>query len=198
MDYSERVVDLFHRHIESCMYTMEALGPGLAQASERIVGSMLGEHKILCCGEGSFALLAQHLAGNLLNRFQRERPSLPALALGTDTATLTAIAADSGYNDIFSNQIRALGQQGDCLVIFYAGNGSASTLRSIQAAHERGMQVISLSNLSGGDASALLAADDLELAFPIEDKVRVVEMQLIAIHSLCELIDFQLFGLEQA
>lgn len=197
MDYSERVVDLFHRHIESCMYTMEMLGPGIAQASECMVASMLQENKVLCCGEGSFALLAQQLAGNLLNRFQRERPALPAMALGSDAATLTAIAADSSYNDVFSNQIRALGQEGDCLVIFYAGNGSASTLRSIQAAHERGMRVISLTNLSGGDVSALLSAEDIELAFPVQDKARVVEMQLIAVHSLCELIDAQLFGIDQ-
>jgi D-sedoheptulose 7-phosphate isomerase len=197
VDYSESVVDLFHRHIESCMYTMEAIGPSVAAASECIVASMLNERKILCCGEGSFALLAQQLAGNLINRFQRERPSLPAMALNTDAATLTAIAADSGYNDIFSNQIRALGQEGDCLVLLYSGNGSTNTLRCIQSAHERGMRVIALSNLNGGDASALLSAEDIELAIPVEDKPRVIEMQLIAIHSICELVDAQLFGIEQ-
>lgn len=196
MDHSESVVDLFHRHIESCMYTMEAIGPTVAAASTVMVESMLHDGKILCCGEGSFALLAQQLSGNLINRFRRERPSLPALSLNTDAAALTAIATDNAYGDIFSNQVRALGQEGDCLVIFYIGNGSSNILRCIQAAHERGMRVISLTNMTGGDASALLSAEDVEIAIPVEDRPRVIEMQLIAVHSLCELIDAQLFGME--
>jgi D-sedoheptulose 7-phosphate isomerase len=195
VDYSEQVIDLFHRHIESCMYTMEALGATIAHASECIVESMLHEHKIICCGEGSSSLIAQHLATNLLNSFQQERPALPAMVLSADAAT--AIGADSSYNDIYANQIRALGQAGDCLVLCYFGNGSNATLRAIQAAHERNMRVISLCNLTGGDASSLLLPEDVELSFPVEDRARVIEMQLIAVNSICELIDTQLFGSPQ-
>lgn len=197
-DLSESVIDLFHRHIESCMYTMEAIGPTVAAASAYIVESMLSDGKVLCCGEGSFALLAQQLSGNLINRYRRERPSLPAIALNTDAAALTAIAADNGFSDIFSSQVRALGHEGDCLVIFYMGAGSSSILRCIQAAHERGMRVISINNMNGGDGSALLSADDIEIAIPVEDRPRVIEMQLITVHSLSELIDAQIFGMEQA
>jgi D-sedoheptulose 7-phosphate isomerase len=192
VDYSEQVIDLFHRHIESCMYTMEALGEGIAQASECLVASMLQEHKIICCGEGNSGLIAHHLATNLLNSFQHERPALPAMVLSSDAAN--AIAADSSYNDIYANQIRALGQAGDCLVLCYNGGGASATLRAIQAAHERNMRVISLSNMKGGDASALLLPDDIELTFPVEDRARAIEMQLVAVHSICELIDTQLFG----
>ena len=192
MDNSEQVLDLFHRHIESCMYTMESLSDTIAQASNCIVESMLHEHKIICCGEGSSALIAQHLATNLLTSFQHERPALPAMVLSADAAT--AIAVDSSYNDIYANQIRALGQAGDCLVLCYYGNGANATLRAIQAAHERDMRVISLCNLGGGDASSLLAPEDVELAFPVEDRARAIEMQLIAVHAICELIDSQLFG----
>ena len=192
VDYSEQVIDLFHRHIESCMYTMEALGEVIARASECLVESMLHERKIICCGEGNSGLIAHHLATNLLNNFQHERPALPAMVLSSDAAT--AIAADFSYNDIYANQIRALGQAGDCLVLCYNGGGSTATLRAIQAAHERNMRVISLSNTKGGDASALLLPDDVELTFPVEDRARAIEMQLIAVHSLCELIDTQLFG----
>jgi D-sedoheptulose 7-phosphate isomerase len=192
VDNTEQVLDLFHRHIESCMYTMESLGDMIVQASECLVESMLHEHKIICCGEGTSGLIAHHLATNLLTSFQQERPALPAMVLSADAAT--AIAVDSSYNDIYANQIRALGQVGDCLVLCYYGNGSTATLRAIQAAHERGMRVVSLCNLSGGDASSLLSPEDVELAFPVEDRARVTEMQLIAVHSICELIDSQLFG----
>lgn len=174
------------------MYTMEALGDGIAQASECLVASMLQEHKIICCGEGNSGLIAHHLATNLLNSFQHERPALPAMVLSSDAAT--AIAADSSYNDIYANQIRALGQAGDCLVLCYNGGGAAATLRAIQAAHERNMRVISLSNMKGGDASSLLLPDDIELTFPVDDRARAIEMQLVAVHSICELIDTQLFG----
>ena len=196
VDYSEQVVDLFHRHIESCMYTMEALGEAIAQASECLVESMLQEHKIICCGEGNSGLIAHHLATNLLNSFQHERPALPAMVLSSDAAT--AIAADSSYNDIYANQIRALGQTGDCLILCYNGGGAAATLRAIQAAHERNMRVVSISNVKGGDASALLLPDDIELTFPIEDRARAIEVQLVAVHSICELIDTQLFGTPHA
>lgn len=192
MDNTEQVLDLFHRHIESCMYTMESLSDVIVQASECLVESMLHEHKVICCGEGTSGLIAHHLATNLLTSFQQERPALPAMVLSADAAT--AIAVDSSYNDIYANQIRALGQAGDCLVLCYYGNGSTATLRAIQAAHERGMRVVSLCNLSGGDASSLLSPEDVELAFPVEDRARVTEMQLIAVHSICELIDSQLFG----
>lgn len=193
MDQSEHVVDLFHRHIESCMYTMEALGEGIAKASEGIVESMLSENKVICCGEGTQGLIAQHLVTNLLNHFQHERPALPAMALTTDSATATAIASQSGYNDIFANQIRALGHRGDCLFICYQG-GSANTLRCIQAAHEREMRIIGLSGPDASDASALLQADDIELVFPVDNAARLTEMQLVAVHAICELIDSQLFG----
>ena len=193
MDHTEQVIDLFHRHIESCMYTMESLGDGIALASQHIVNAMLQERKIMCCGEGSNGLIAQHLVTNLLNQYQHERPALPAMALTADTASATAIAAQSGYNDIFANQIRALGQQGDCLFICYQAS-SANTLRCIQAAHERDMRVISMCGAQGGDARALLHSDDIELAFPVEDRARLTEMQLVAVHAICELIDGQLFG----
>ncbi|QQD19061.1 SIS domain-containing protein [Spongiibacter nanhainus] len=194
MDHTDQVIDLFHRHIESCMYTMEALAEGIAEASHHLVDCMLHDHKVMCCGEGSSGLIAQHLATNLLNSFAQERPSLPAIALNADTATATAIAAQFSYNDIFANQIRALGQAGDCLVLCYQGSGTANSLRCIQAAHERGMRVVSLSNFGGGDASALLSPDDVELIVPVEERARVTEMQLVAVHALCELIDAQLFG----
>ncbi|MDX1504547.1 MAG: SIS domain-containing protein [Spongiibacter sp.] len=194
MDHAEQVVDLFHRHIESCMYTMEAVSEGISEASQCIVESMLQERKVVCCGEGSSGLIAQHFATNLLHYFQHERPGLPALCLNADSATATAIASQAGYNDIYANQIRALGQQGDCLLLCYHGSSNSNTLRCVQAAHERDMRVITLCGPQGGDVSALLQPDDIELAFPVDNKARLNEMHLIAVHSICELIDTQLFG----
>ncbi|MBD2859727.1 SIS domain-containing protein [Spongiibacter sp. KMU-158] len=194
MEASEQVVELFHRHIESCMYTMESLCEELGKASQLIVECMLNERKIICCGEGSQALIAQHLSSNLLNHFQHERPALPAMNLCSDAASMTAIALQSGYNDIYANQIRALGQAGDCLFLPYQGSGSPMMLRCIQAAQERQLRIITMSNSPEGSASAILQPEDIELVFPVKDTARLTEMQLVAVHAICELIDTQLFG----
>lgn len=194
MEASEQVIELFHRHIESCMYTMESISEELGEASQCIVDSMLSEHKLLCCGEGSQALIAQHLCSNLINYYQHERPALPAMCINSDAAALTAIASHSGYNDVYANQIRALGQAGDCLFLPYQGPGSANALRCIQAAHERQMRIITMSDCADGDAGALLQPEDIQLVFPVGDGARLSEMQLVAVHAICELIDTQLFG----
>ncbi len=194
MNATDQVIELFHRHIDSCMYTMEAISGELGKASDAIVQCMLSEHKIMCCGEGNQALIAQHLSSNLLNHYQHERPALPAMNLCSDAAGLTAIASQSGYNEVFANQIRALGQAGDCLFLPFLGSGTPNTLRCIQAAQERQMRVITMSNSQEGSATALLQAEDIELLLPVTDSARLTEMQLIAVHAICELIDTQLFG----
>lgn len=196
MELSEHVIDLFHSNINSCMQSIETLASPIAAASEMLVECMLSERKILCCGDGASALIAQHFATNLLNRFQYDRPSLPALALTGDAATITAIASDSSFNEVYAKQIRALGQEGDTLLMCYLGTGSGTAVGAIQAAHERGMRIVTLSNENGGDAASLLTSRDVELFIPSDNRARVAEVQLLTVHCLCELIDHQLFGNE--
>lgn len=194
MELSDHVVEAFHRHLDS---TMQAIGPisrPLADASEVLVHALLNEGKILCCGEGASGLLAQHLCEALLARFHRERPALPAICLASDAAVLTAIAGDGSFNDIFARQIRALAQPRDALVLVAHSTGSGTALQAVLAAHDRGVRVVVLANEQNSDLYALLAPEDIELRIPGDSRPRFLETGLVALNTLCELIELQLFG----
>jgi D-sedoheptulose 7-phosphate isomerase len=138
--------------------------------------------------------VAQLFACNLLNRFEEDRPALPALTLSADTASLTAIAHASSFNDIFSRQLRALGQAQDVLLCINSSGSAGNLLRAVQTAHERDMSVILMSNSGAGELGALIRPEDVELRVPATRRGRIVELHTMAIHSLCELIDHSLFG----
>ena len=133
----------------------------------------------------------------MLNRFERERPSLPALALTTDSSTITSIANDYSYEEVFSKQIRALGQDGDVLLAISTSGNSANVVQAIHAAHDRGMKVVALTGRDGGAMAPLLQPDDVEIRVPSSVTARVQEVHLLVIHCLCDLIDRQLFGSEE-
>ncbi len=196
MELSDYVVDTFHRHIDSTMQAIEPLSPAIAMAGEVLVSVLLNEGKILCCGEGCSGLLSQHFASLLLNRFQRERPGLPAIALNGDAAMLTAIATDSSFNEIFAKQIRTLAQPQDILLLISHGTGSGTALQTIQSAHDRNVRVIVLCGNNENDIRALLTPDDIELNVGDVQRTSFIEIALLTLHSLCELIELQLFGSE--
>jgi len=187
-------IDLFHSSIDTTMQSLEDMAPLIAQCSELMVQALLSENKILCCGEGQSGALAQVFASNLINRFNYERPGLPAIALCTDSTTLTAVTGDGTFNEVFAKPVRAIGQPGDLLLVISNTNGSGTTIQAIQAAHDREMIVISLSNRDNGDISSLLLPEDMELPVPSANRARVAETQLLALNCMCELIDQQLFG----
>ena len=160
-----------------------------------LMGHVLqNDGKILSCGNGGSAGDAQHFSSELLNRFERERPGLPAIALTTDSSTLTSIANDYAYEDVFAKQVRALGRSGDILLAISTSGNSENVNRAINAAHERGMRVVALSGRNGGTMATLLNADDVEIRVPAERTARIQEVHLLAIHCLCDLIDAHLFG----
>jgi D-sedoheptulose 7-phosphate isomerase len=196
MELSDHVVETFHRHIDTTMQAIETLSPVIATASEVLVGALLSEGKILCCGEGCSGLLSQHFSHLLLNRFQRERPGLPAIALSSDASMLTAIATDTSFNEIFAKQIRTLAQPQDILLLISHGTGSGTALQTIQSAHDRDLRVIVLCTDNDNDIRALLAANDIELNVGDVDRAAFMETALLTLHSLCELIELQLFGSE--
>ena len=156
--------------------------------------ALQNDGKILSCGNGGSAGDAQHFSSELLNRFERERPGLPAIALTTDSSTLTSIANDYAYEDIFAKQVRALGREGDILLAISTSGNSENVNRAIGAAHERSMRVVALSGRNGGTMATLLNADDVEIRVPAERTARIQEVHLLAIHCLCDLIDTHLFG----
>jgi D-sedoheptulose 7-phosphate isomerase len=155
---------------------------------------LLNDGKILCCGNGGSAAQAQHFSSEMLNRFERERPGLPAITLTTDTSTLTSIANDYHYDEVFAKQIRALGHSNDLLLVYTTSGNSNSILSAAVAAHDRDMTVIALSGRDGGALAPLLRDTDIEIRVPSLSTARVQEAHLIITHCFCDLIDHQLFG----
>ena len=194
MHFQERIKQHFLDGIETKQMAMEMLAPVIEQASDSMVNVLLNGGKILTCGNGGSAGDAQHFSSELLNRFERERPSLPAIALTTDSSTITSIANDYSYNEIFSKQIRALGNTGDVLLAISTSGNSANVVQAIQAAHDREMTVIALTGKDGGNMSSLYLPEDIEIRVPSDTTARIQEVHLLVIHCLCDLIDWQLFG----
>lgn len=188
------VINIFHESIEACMHAGEHLPPFLIAASQSIVEALLNEKKVICCGNGASSALAQIFVSCLSNRFEQERPGLPALHLGADITTQTAIASDYGLSDIYAKQLRSLGQAGDILVIISDQHQSSNLLQTISAAHDKEIQVIALTAGNQNNIGALLDNRDIELKAPTESKPRTHEIHLLSIFCLCDLIDRQLFG----
>jgi len=196
MDFTKRITQHFTESIEVKRQALEAVAPAIARAAEAMLHCLIHEHKILSCGNGGSAGDAQHFSSEMLNRFERERPGLPAIALTTDTSTLTSIANDYQFADVFARQIRALGQAGDILLAITTSGNSVNVLSAIDAAHERGMRVVALTGRNGGEAAGLLQNDDVEIRVPAHSTARIQEVHLLVIHCLCDLIDCQLLGKE--
>jgi D-sedoheptulose 7-phosphate isomerase len=194
MDLISRINQNFHDSISTKQIAADLLAEPLATAAQMVTQCLLGGGKILSCGNGGSAGDAQHFSSEMLNRFEMERPGLPAVALTTDSSTLTSIANDYSYDQIFSKQVSALGQAGDILLAISTSGNSANVNRAIEAAHEREMQVIALSGKQGGDMTALLTADDVEIRVPSDSTARIQEVHLLAIHCICDLVDHQLLG----
>lgn len=194
MDIHHRIQEHFKQSVEAKINASEVLGTPIANAAELMVKALLDGHKILCCGNGGSASDSQHFAAELINRYERERPSLPAIALTTDTSTLTSIGNDYSFDEIFSKQIRGLGQPGDVLLAISTSGHSKNVVQAIAAAHDREMPVIALTGKDGGDIGRMLRTQDVEIRVPAHKTSRVQEVHLLVIHCLCDLIDNMLFG----
>lgn len=194
MEMEQRILELLDASIATLEKCRDELPSTIAAAGEHLVHCMLSDGKILACGNGASALAAQHFVSRMLNRFERERPALPAISLTADSTTITAIANDYSFNEIFSKQIRALGQSQDILVVITSRGTSANIVQAVQAAHDRDMKVIALTGDDGGDVTRLLTHDDIEIRVPSRLNARTLECHLLIIHTLCDLIDRQIFG----
>lgn len=196
MEPEQRVRASFADSVAVKQQCADALAGDITLAAARMTECVLTNGKVLSCGNGGSAGDAQHFSSEMLNRFERERPGLPAMALTTDASTVTSIANDYQFADIFSKQIRALGQPGDVLLAITTSGNSHNVLNAIDAAHDREMTVILLSGKDGGPAAASLHASDIELRVPSTSTARIQETHLLIIHCLCDLIDHQLLGQE--
>jgi len=173
---------------------LEQMPEDLARAVETLVDCLKNGNKVLSCGNGGSAADAQHFSSELLNRFYHDRPSLPAIALTTDASTVTSIANDYAFEQIFSRQISSLGQDGDILLAISTSGNSANILQAVQAAHERGMRVIALTGHDGGKLAQHLGPRDVELRVPASVTARIQEVHLLILHVLCSRADALMFG----
>jgi D-sedoheptulose 7-phosphate isomerase len=194
MDLIQRVQQHFLESIEAKQLAMGALSPAIATAAEKIVQSLIADGKILACGNGGSAADAQHFAAEMVGRFERERPGLPAIALTTDSSALTAIANDYDFDLVFSKQVHALGRAGDILVAISTSGNSANVISAIHAAHDRHMTVIAFTGRDGGQIADLLTGDDVHLCVPHPRTARIQEVHITAIHAMCDAVDFMLLG----
>lgn len=194
MDPSERIAQQFHESIQVKQAALNHLRPAISQAGLAMAECLRRDGKILSCGNGGSAGDAQHFSSELLNRFEMERPGLPAVALTTDSSTLTSIANDYAYEQVFARQIRALATPGDMLLAISTSGGSPNVVEAVSAAHDRGIGVIALSGREGGQLAEVLDERDIEIRVPAQTTARIQEVHLLVIHCLCDLIDQQLFG----
>jgi D-sedoheptulose 7-phosphate isomerase len=194
MDLINRVKQNFQDSISTKQLAADSLAEPIAYAAQAMTQCIMNGNKMLSCGNGGSAGDAQHFSSEMLNRFEMERPGLPAIALTTDTSTLTSIANDYSYEYIFSKQVSALGAQGDILLAISTSGNSGNVCQAIEAAHERGMRIVALTGKNGGRMASLLGMDDVEIRVPSDSTARTQEVHLLVIHCLCDLIDHQLLG----
>ncbi|MBS0357014.1 MAG: phosphoheptose isomerase [Proteobacteria bacterium] len=197
MDLVARIAQQFTDSAQTKLAALEFMAEPIAAAIETMTHSLMNNGKILACGNGGSAADAQHFAAELLNRFEMERPPLAGLALTTDSSTLTSIANDYDYSQIFSKQVRALGQPGDVLLAISTSGNSPNVIEAIHAAHEREMLVVALTGKGGGQMAELLGPGDIHLCVPADRTARIQEVHLVTLHCLCDGIDCLFLGVEE-
>lgn len=194
------LVARIHQHFtESANLKLEivsALADPLRRAAERMVQCLMSEGKIMACGNGGSAADAQHFSAELLNRFEMDRPGLAAIALTTDASTITSIANDFDFEQVFSKQVRALGQPSDLLLAISTSGNSRNVMQAVQAAHDRQMGVIALTGRTGGMLAELLGPEDIHICVPHANTARIQEVHILCIHCMCDAIDCMLLGVE--
>src|SRR5699024_712914 len=183
------ITSLFEHSIDTKRATMVAATDRIVAAAELLIAALETGHKILACGNGGSAGDAQHFSSELVNRFEHDRIALPALALTTDSSTLTAIANDAGYDRVFVRQIEALGNPGDPLLAFSTSGNSASVVAAVETAHEYGLPVIAITGRDGGTLGRQLTSADIELRAIADSTARIQETHLLFIHCLCRLVE---------
>jgi DnaA initiator-associating protein len=189
----ENIKKSFTQSIQTKIAASEELPEYIDKASTMMIQALIGGHKILSCGNGGSAADAQQFSSALLNRYERDRPALPAISLATDNSTLTSIANDFSYKEVFSKQVQALGQPGDILLAISTSGNSANVINAMQAALTRDMTIVALTGKDGGEMAGLIGENDVEIRVPSSISSRIREVHLLVIHNLCECIDNTLF-----
>ena len=197
MDLISRISQQFSDSAHTKLEAIELLAAPIAGAVEVMVGSLVGNGRILACGNGGSAADAQHFAAELVGRLGMERQGLAAIALATHTSIMTAVANDYGFKAIFERQVRALGQPGDVLLAISTSGNSPNVIEAIQAAQDNDLRVVALTGKGGGQIGEMLRDSDIHLCVPSDRTARIQEVHLLTLHCLCDGIDCLLLGVEE-
>jgi D-sedoheptulose 7-phosphate isomerase len=162
----------------------------VAQVADTAVAALRAGRKVMICGNGGSAADAQHWAGELVSRFNYDRPGLAALALTTDTSIITACGNDYGYDETFARQVQALGVAGDVLFVLSTSGNSPNVIKALEAARARNITTIAFTGRSGGKAAALC---DVSIRVPHDSTPRIQEGHEVLGHAICALVEAEMF-----
>lgn len=193
-DTEQQINQWFANHMEQTAQTASTVGPEIDNVADTFVSTLLQDGKIITCANGSANILAQYFCTALLNRFDQDRPALPAINLGADATTYSAICRDNRFNDTFSRQVRAIGKSGDLLFVIVDDGHKANLIQAIQAAHDREMNVVVLGTKEKSDITSLMSPEDHEITLNNLSPSESAPLLLLIINALCGLIDIKLFG----
>lgn len=193
-DSDDYVNQAFASHMEHTAEVASTSGSAISKAADALVGALLKDGKIIACANGNANTLTQYFCTSLLNRYEHDRPALPAINLGADATTYSAICRDNRFNDTFSRQVRAIGKPDDLLLVIVDDGHKANLIQAIQAAHDREMKVVVLSAKEKTDITSLLQGDDHEVAMHNLGPNDAAPLMLLIVNTLCGLIEQKLFG----
>jgi len=194
MNLQQRIQQQFEESLAVKQAALAVMATDIEAAIRLMAASLQAGGKVMACGNGGSAADSQHFAAELLNRFEKERPPLAAIALTTDTSTLTSIANDYAYDQVFAKQVAGLGRVGDVLLAISTSGNSCNVMAAISVAHAHGVRVVALTGKGGGKIAAMLTPDDVHLCVPAERTARIQEVHLVTIHCLCDGIDALILG----
>jgi len=194
MDLAAHLRQHFDEGIELRRRMAETLPAQIARAGEALAAALKSGRKALACGNGGSAADSQHFAAEIVGRFERERPGMPAIALTVDTSAITAIANDYDFDRVFSKQVEALGQPGDVLLAISTSGNSKNVMEAVKAAQAKAMVVIALTGRDGGAMGRMLRDGDFHLNVAHARTMRVQEIHLLVVHCLCEVVDNLIYG----
>jgi len=169
----------------------QSLLSDIEEATKAIIAAFSNKHKVLLAGNGGSAADAQHIAGELVNRFYFDRPGLPAIALTTDTSILTAVGNDHGFSSLFARQINALGNEGDVFIGISTSGNSPNIIEALRKCREEKIFTIGLTGSSGDKMKDLC---DICLSVPSDETPRIQEMHILIGHIICRIVEEKLFG----
>lgn len=194
MTLQQRIQNQFEESVATKQAALSAMSVPIEAAIRAMVACLAAGGKVMACGNGGSAADSQHFAAELLNRFEKERAPLAAIALTTDTSTLTSIANDYAYDQVFAKQVAALGRPGDVLLAISTSGNSPNVAEAIKVAHAIGVRIVALTGKGGGTIGKQLKSDDIHLCVPADRTARIQEVHLLTLHCLCDGIDALILG----